>query len=89
MCTHRNTLNSVFDGFNYESLCVENSNNMKIVSPFEKTCGFNSQCPLITRIHSIRTLYFMIFRPHTVCNVKLWIGMIMVHFVMCRDRTRD
>ena len=35
MCTHRNTLNPVSDGFKYESLCVENSSNMKIVSPFE------------------------------------------------------
>lgn len=35
MCTHRNTLNLVFDGFKYESLCVENSSNMQIVSRFE------------------------------------------------------
>jgi len=35
MCTHRNTLSIVFDGFKFEYLCVENSSNMKIVSCFE------------------------------------------------------
>jgi hypothetical protein len=53
MYTHRNTsLSSVFDGFKYESLWVESSSNMEIVSVFENL-GFY----LIMTVDHQNTLY--------------------------------